>query len=254
MEKESLKKRGRKPKGGKIMESTTIPSQESQMVQNVIVHLKCSMKDITHPPNYYSAIEPYSPTDTFHTHTELDTEPNTETNLFQKLKQLTMSLHMNENLSTRSDCFWCTCPYDNPPIYIPKSKVNDQYNVYGSFCCPECAAAFLFQENLDNSTRFERYALLNFIYGKIHGYTKNIIPAPSPYYLLNKYYGSLSIQEYRKLIRKDSIITVVDKPLCSVFPEIIQGNNEYSIPALKATKVQETAYKLCRRSTLLNTM
>jgi hypothetical protein len=251
MEKEPLKKRGRKPKGGKIMENLLLPLYETHLVQNVIVHLKCSMKDVLQPVHFSSYIEPYNASDTFHTPTELEIEPNQETNLYQKLKQLAMSLHMNENHTTRSDCFWCTCSFDNPSIYIPKTKLNEQYQVYGSFCCPECAAAFLFQEKLDDSTRFERYALLNYVYGKMHNYTKNIIPAPSPYYLLTKYFGSLTIQEYRKLIRKDAIIRVVDKPLCSIFPEIIQGNNEYSIPALKATKLQESAYKLCRKSTLL---
>ena len=41
-----LKKRGRKPKGGKIITqfSSTIPQKEDK--PNVILHLKCSMKDL----------------------------------------------------------------------------------------------------------------------------------------------------------------------------------------------------------------
>ena len=57
------------------------------------------------------------------------------------------------------------------------------------------------EKNIDSSTRFERYHLLNFLYCKIYNYSKNIKPAPSPYYTLDKYYGNLSIQEYRKLLK-----------------------------------------------------
>ena len=42
-------------------------------------------------------------------------------------------------------------------------------------------------ETMDSSEKFERYQLLNFIYGKIYNYKINIKPAPNPYYLLDKY-------------------------------------------------------------------
>ena len=44
---------------------------------------------------------------------------------------------------------------------------------------------YLKKENIDKSTLWERYCLLNNIYGKIYGYSKNIKPAPSPYYTLD---------------------------------------------------------------------
>ena len=69
------------------------------------------------------------------------------------------------------------------------------FHVYGCFCSPECACAFLMNDkNIDTSTKFERYYLLNFIYGKIYNYEKNIKPAPSPYYLLDKYYDQLNFE------------------------------------------------------------
>ena len=40
------KKRGRKPKGGKIIENTKIVVQEPPQKPNVIVHLHCTSKDI----------------------------------------------------------------------------------------------------------------------------------------------------------------------------------------------------------------
>ena len=72
-------------------------------------------------------------------------------------------------------------------------------------CSPECACAHLFNENIDDNTKFERYQLLNFIYGGIYNYTKNIKPAPNPYYTLDKYYGNLTIQEYRQLLEFDQL-------------------------------------------------
>jgi hypothetical protein len=56
--------------------------------------------------------------------------------------------------------------FDNPPVYIPKHYINGTYEVYGCFCSPECAAAHLMKEPIDSSTKFERYYLLNSIYGK----------------------------------------------------------------------------------------
>ena len=106
----------------------------------------------------------------------------------------------------RSACFWCTYAFDNPPIYIPKQKRGENIEVYGSFCSPECAVAYLKKEQIDESTRWERYAMLNNIYGKIYDYEKNIKPAPNPFFTLDKYHGNLSIYEYRKLLFDDRLL------------------------------------------------
>ena len=143
----------------------------------------------------------------------------------KKINQLKISFHKSDicqnTRSTgaqRSACFWCTCEFDSPAIYIPKSVLKDMYNVYGCFCSPECAAAFLMNESIDTSTKFERYHLLNSLYGKIYKYEKSIKIAPNPYYLLNKFYGNLSIQEYRKLFQSDQMIYIVNKPLTHILP------------------------------------
>jgi hypothetical protein len=82
-------------------------------------------------------------------------------------------------------------------------------------------------ENIDTSTRFERYHLLNSLYGKIYKYEKSIKIAPNPFYLLNKYYGNLTIQEYRKLFQSDQMIYVVNKPLTHILPELYEDNNDF---------------------------
>jgi hypothetical protein len=264
------KKRGRKPKGGKVLSVEHTPVNQVEPKQNIILHLKCSMDDLTrqtHYGNHEPTIEPYSLNSMgLQFHVIDKTQDNTENykpsegvsqyipeqgdcHLTNKLKELAINLHQNELPDTRSDCFWCTCSYDNPPIHIPKKKFDNNYQVYGSFCCPECAAGYLFKENLDSSTKFERYHLLNYLYGVVYKYSKNIIPAPAPYYLLNKYYGTLTIQEYRKLLRKDQIILVIDKPLTRTTPEIFNENNEFSIQCLKKKGKISENYRLCRKNT-----
>jgi hypothetical protein len=82
-------------------------------------------------------------------------------------------------------------------------------------------------ENIDTSTKFERYYLLNNVYGSIYNYTKNIKPAPSPYYLLDKYFGNLSIEEYRNLYKSDKLFVITDKPLSRSLPELHEDNDEF---------------------------
>ena len=84
-------------------------------------------------------------------------------------------------------------------------------------------------KDIDNATRFERYHLLNTIYCKIYNYEKNIKPAPSPYYVLDKFYGDLNIQEYRRLLKNERLLLVVDKPLTRILPEIHEDNDEFLI-------------------------
>ena len=57
-------------------------------------------------------------------------------------------------------------------------------------------------------------------------YKKNIKPAPSPYYTLDKYFGNLSINEYRKLLTNDRLIMIVNKPMTKILPEIYEDNND----------------------------
>ena len=89
-------------------------------------------------------------------------------------------------------------------LFLDQRKGNNE--VYGCFCSPECACSYLKNEQIDDSTRWERYNMLNNLYGKIYNYEKNIKPAPSPYYTLDKYYGNLTIEEYRKLLKNERLM------------------------------------------------
>jgi len=261
------KKRGRKPKGGKIITNISVNNENNEVKSNIILHLKCSSKDIQDNQTFISNIN-YNPNiesieafnnndDQFYT-IENNNEYNDNSSiiieqgnnndnccqnknntcnnnnndvsikqLWIKLKELQYKLHNNNVTDKKSDCFWCTYKFDNLPIYIPKYEINGNYEVYGCFCSPECACAYLCNENIDNSTRWERYSLLNSLYSSVYNYDKNIKPAPNPHYILDKYYGNMTIEEYRKLNQTNRLLMVVNKPLTRVLPEVFDENDEY---------------------------
>lgn len=302
-----LRKRGRKPKGGKLILKQAENSNKQMSIANVILHLKCSMNDlndyntninkmVTDPLEYNPSIPPEILTynqndnsqfsiyelnkinnisvDTNNDYAYNDTTNNTgqskpivcsickskqdntmamennepcqdtpeecvtsDTDIIEdedinlkdlnyKLKKIKINLYKNMIQDKKSACFWCTYHYDNPSCYIPKYEMDDTIYGYGSFCRPECAVAYLMKENIDDSTKFERYHLLNQIYSKIYDFKKNIKPAPNPYYLLDKYYGNLTIQEYRKLLKTEHMLLVIDKPLTRILPELHEDNDD----------------------------
>ena len=280
------KKRGRKPKGGKIIQQVVPLNNNKESKPNVILHLKCSVKDLQTNTSLSSNIESFN----FSSKNDLNYEiinsnqnnninnnvnqsnnyssnyncsnlnnndnyinnnnnninddndvdmydeeyysknkENDIRDVWKKLKVLQHNLHINNISNKKSACFWCTYDFDNPPIYIPKHFIKGSYHVYGCFCTPECATAHLMDENIDSSSKFERYHLINNIYSKIYDYKKNIKPAPNPFYLLDKYYGNLSIQEYRSLLRNERLFLVVDKPLTRILPELHEDNDDFII-------------------------
>lgn len=254
-----MKKRGRKPKGGKIVQKNMLNLEQKEKKPNVILHLKCHISDlISENENNENAIEPFNFCTSknellydviykaeiinnelpFQLNNNLDfsTEQNNYENktdntkeIWRKLKILEKSLHLNNLTDKKSACFWCSYDFDNTPIYIPKFYMKDSYHVYGCFCSPECATAHLMSESIDTSTKFERYHLLNHIYSKIYDYKKNIKPAPNPYYMLERFYGNLNIQEYRALLKSERLFLIVDKPLTRILPELHEDNDEFII-------------------------
>lgn len=259
------KKRGRKPKGGKIISNVKSIDSDNYVKTNVVLHLKCSIDDLDNENNdELKEIQSY---ELNNTKTNLDfeiisppviqeelpvkdiqlnTNENEEKLINIKLKTLQKQLHTNNISDKKSACFWCTYDFDSPPIYIPKFKTNDNYHVYGCFCSPECGVSYLMNEKIDSTEKFERYQLLNFIYGKIYNYTINIKPAPNPYYILDKYYGNLSIQEYRKLLRNDRLLMIIDKPLTRILPELHEENNDFL--SMKNSITNNSTYQIKKKS------
>jgi hypothetical protein len=47
--------------------------------------------------------------------------------------------------------------------------------------------------------------------------------------MLDKYYGNLTIQEYRRLLKNNRLILIVDKPFTRSLPELYDENDDYII-------------------------
>ena len=272
------KKRGRKPKGGKVIQHITNDSSAIHDAPNIILHLKCGASDIpsndltdTHKPGdvvSFNSMDPkgsdfndsyqlqmntvvahdtapssndalignnaYNYLNDNGSDNECDDDGNHSTkDILKKLTHLKTSFHRSDVFQAigaaprRSCCFWDTCEFDTPPVYLPKSiSSNGGYVVYACFCSPECALAYLMNERIDTSVKFERCQMLNAMHGKVHVSVK---PAPNPQYILSKFYGNLSIQEYRKLFKGEQIVYVVNKPLTHILPEIYEENNDFML-------------------------
>ena len=298
------KKRGRKPKGGKLITKQNDIAQTQPSVSNIILHLKCSVLDLVEhnktitnmvtdpliynpsaPPSILTYNDKSSSFSSYNTDTtkhvdlaysdfspkplqiestlcsacklsieepeEIETDEINIKDINTKLKRLKIQMYKNANQEKKSACFWCTYEYDNPSCYIPKYEMDKEIYGYGSFCRPECAVAYLMRENIDDSTKFERYHLLNQIYGNVYNFKKNIKPAPNPYYLLDKFYGNLTIQEYRKLLKSEHMLLVIDKPMTRILPELHEDNEDFIINIYGGTNTQNKnsgVYKVKRES------
>ena len=259
------KKRGRKPKGGKVVTYQPELNPETPVKINVVLHLKCNSSDLNTYNESVNILDNYKFTqssktndlnytlynvnDTSKTNKTkkiIETEDDNIKKIWTKLDILSNCLHTNNICDKKSACFYCTYEFDNNPIYIPKYELNNIYHVYGCFCSPECACGFLMNEyNIDTTTRFERYYLLNYLYCKIYSYTKNIKPAPSPFYMLEKFYGSLSIQEYRKLLKNERLLIIVDKPLIRILPELHEDTDDY---LLNSHNIKSQSHYSCKQN------
>ena len=235
------KKRGRKPKGGKILTDVAEPLALKDIEPNIILHLKCNMSDL------HKSVE-YGEMDSFQFDKskgvellcyDLDLSPNNSFNKEEPdCEKFSSFTHQKENstekpirylsnaqhLDKKSDCFWDTCPFSGNAINIPTSMVSGKYKGYGVFCMPECAAAYLFNEQIDTTVKFERYAMLNNAYART--YNTNIIPSANPHYTLDKYLGNLTIDEYRKISTSGKLVTTLNYPMSRIMPELCEFNND----------------------------
>lgn len=124
----------------------------------------------------------------------------------EKYKNITLMVQFKESSdvkelpsSTNIACLWCCHTFNGRPVVLPVRDEGEHLQVYGNFCCPECAMAHLFDMKQDSHTRWEQLALLNRVYAESVGGV--IRPAPSRS-VLKLFGGPMSIEEYRSVVRK----------------------------------------------------
>lgn len=150
-------------------------------------------------------------------------------------------------LTTDIACFWCAHTFDGAPCIIPEREVYGTYNVYGNFCCPECAMSYLLTESLDPHVRWERMALLQRIYDT-EG-TGRIFPAPARE-SLSLFGGPMTIEVFRATVRGGKVrVDVHMPPMVSILGHIDTKpidffntnvkNGPVALPLDKVSKAEE---------------
>ena len=144
------------------------------------------------------------------------------THYSEKLMVLFQDANRYQKLPEKTDiaCFWCCHGFESPPVAIPSHILDELWYMYGNFCSPECATAYLFKERIDAHVQWEHYALLNSLYAEDADITlsssSGIRPAP-PREVLRVFGGSMDISEFRALVHEKHLrIDVMTPPMVSI--------------------------------------
>lgn len=146
---------------------------------------------------------------------QVKTDIQSETPDYYNLKGTLLVQYKNSSeikkIPEKSDsaCFWCCHTFDWRPVVLPLRDQGEYLQVFGNFCCPECAMAYLFDIRQDSHTRWEQLAILNRLYREACG--GKIYPAPSRN-ILKHFGGILNIEEYRELIRSQKVRVDIHMP------------------------------------------
>ena len=112
-------------------------------------------------------------------------------------------MYQNKLIPTKTQlcCWWCTYNFDCLPTYLPEKYSEGNFYVSGCYCSFNCAGAY--NLSLGDNKLWERYSLLKLLYyminkDKINSINDIEINISGPKELLEKYGGSMKIEEYRK--------------------------------------------------------
>jgi hypothetical protein len=115
--------------------------------------------------------------------------------------------------STEVACFWDCHTFKGVPCIIPTMIEEGIWRVYGNFCSPECAAAYLFSERLDSHVRWERFALLNRLYA-VDDDSIHLSPSRA---VLRLFGGPMDISDYRSVVAEKRMrLDVMTPPMISI--------------------------------------
>ena len=169
----------------------------------------------------------------------------------------TMSLPQSTSIS----CYWCAHSFSGKPCFLPSREEGGTYYVYGNFCSPQCALAYLLKEHIDSHMRWERMSLLHRLYPIENG--GRLYPAP-PREALISFGGTMAIEEYRSFTQKNvkridlyqpplvSILGVLDTKPIDFYDSSIQNTftGERSADKFKSWSEQGGALRLKRSKPL----
>jgi hypothetical protein len=133
-------------------------------------------------------------------------------------------------------CFWDCHSFTGKPCVLPCGKRENAYEVYGNFCSPECAAAYLFSEKLGSYERWERYALLNMFYRRKQDNPLERIRRAPDRQTLAMFGGSRTIEQFRACVTQHhQMLEVLMPPLVSVTPMMDAKPVDFYDPTFRHT-------------------
>jgi len=150
-------------------------------------------------------------------------EISKQTNSFNtELLKSVLDKIVADRYSTHTCCFWCCHKFHWTPVYSPISydAYKNMYTCEGHFCSPECALAYIYNDNRhSDSTKWNRHSLLRFLYADLYK-ERTLSPAP-PKTLLRMFGGPLDIEQYREYTMNDNHIVLSELyPVRLLFPSM----------------------------------
>jgi hypothetical protein len=110
--------------------------------------------------------------------------------------------------STNIHCWYCTNQFNGMPIFIPSviepnihTKNGDKYliEVEGNYCKWQCAMSYIRETTKDLIRAIEKINNLYFLYKIINGNYPSHIPEAPNKYILKKFGGTMTTDQYYKL-------------------------------------------------------
>jgi len=201
-----------------------LPIHASDIDNDMFAPTQTPVAESNGPPNPYD-----STTESYAVYGQDQTKPSQEKqDKMEHVSRPSLPLHYSERLmvrfqdanrdqrlpeSTDVACYWDCHPFRGQPYVIPTVIEEGIWRVYGNFCCPECAAAYLFHERIDLHVQWERYALLNRLYA-LDSEPVRLAPART---VLRLFGGTLDISDFRSNLTERRLrVDVMTPPMISI--------------------------------------
>jgi len=137
--------------------------------------------------------------------------------------------------STSVHCYWCSHPFDGPPLGIPAKYVRDKFYLYGCFCSLECAAAYNFQHNGSIDERWRRYSLINLLASRLG--IKGVVKQAPDRLALTIFGGHLDIRAFRSYCKSRHRLTLVNFPPMQTMVQQIEEINEGDVRCMRPSYI-----------------
>jgi len=189
----------------------------------------------------------------------LNNKYNSNTDKFNVLTHLGTSLTGYKWIEkTDVACLWCCHQFKTTPWGIPFKFFQDKFQLFGNFCTPNCALAYILQNYKDDDYLWEKVALLNLLFFKVCGQYKNLMPALDKM-ALKMFGGTLEIDEYRNIITENEKSYSIEFPPCNTIIPMLEeiykktNLNNMFIPVDKTRiQVANNELKLKRSKPVVN--